>query len=81
MVQGVKQLTCYLPDDVYATMATLASEDESVNVYVRAAVEAENRRRLLAGMDEAIAAAVGADAEAAWHTANAAIIDTGDRAA
>lgn len=73
-MQGVKQLTTYLPDDVYATMTSLAGDEESTNAYVRAAVEAENRRRLFAGMDEAIGAAIGAEAEAAWHRANAGIM-------
>jgi hypothetical protein len=80
MLQGVKQLTTYLPDDVYSAMATLADDGESVNAYVRAAVEAENRRRLFVGMDDAISAAVDAGAEAAWHAANASIIDPSDRA-
>jgi hypothetical protein len=75
MVQGVKQLTTYLPDDVYSTMAALTGEGESVNSYVRAAVEAENIRRTFTGMDEAIAAVVSPDETAAWHAANAAIVE------
>ncbi|MGH3682525.1 MAG: hypothetical protein ACRDT2_20020 [Natronosporangium sp.] len=77
----MKQLTTYLPDETYSTMTALSGEGESVNGYVRAAVEAENRRRLFAGMDQAISAAVNGDAEAAWHAANAAVVDTRDDAA
>lgn len=62
-------------------MTTLSGEEESVNAYIRAAVEAENRRRLFAGMDDAISAAVSSEGEAAWHSANAAVVETrGDAA-
>jgi hypothetical protein len=71
----VKQFTAYLPEDVYGTMTSLAGQGESVNAYVRAAVEAENIRRMFAGMDDAIAAVVHPDEAAAWHAANAAIIE------
>jgi hypothetical protein len=81
MIHIMKQLTTYLPEDVYTTMTSLANEAESVNAYVRAAVEAENRRRMFAGMDEAIAVTVGGEAEADWHAANAAIIDRDGHAA
>jgi hypothetical protein len=77
MVQGVKQLTTYLPEDVFSTMAGLTRDSESVNAYVRAAVEAENTRRMFSGMDDAIAAVVHPDEAAAWHAANAAIVDIG----
>ena len=77
IVQGVKQLTTYLPDDIYSTMAGLTREGESVNAYVRAAVEAENTRRMFVGMDDAIAAVVHPDEAAAWHSSNAAVVDSG----
>lgn len=77
----MKQLSTYLPDAVYATMTDLSREGESVNAYIRAAVEAENHRRMFAGMDDAIAAVVGPDAESAWHSANAAIFERGGSAA
>lgn len=69
----VRQLTSYLPDDVHSTMTSLIREGESLNTYIRTAVEAENRRRMFAGMDHAIAAVVESDAEAAWHSANATV--------
>ena len=77
MIQGVKQkqLSTYLPEDTYTAMAALAGEDESITAYIRTAVEAENRRRLFAGMDDAIAAVVDRDAESAWHSANAAFVE------
>lgn len=76
----MKQLTAYLPDDVYATMTALAATGESVNSYVRAAVETENRWRMFAGMDDAISAVVGEDNSAGWHAANAEFVETRDDA-